>query len=120
MRELSLTRARYHPASLDTSFACHLYPRALSGQYTILLHGSHTILDARLALNALGILFARVVSGLPQNHPATYLAWGDEHRNLPVDVITASGGHSRERVPAIEALRERMCQAIATEVVSPS
>lgn len=119
MRELSLTRALYHPADLDTAFACHLYPRALDGNYTILLHGSHAILDARLALTALGILFARVVSTAAKQ-PDKYLPWGGEHRNLPVDVITASGGHSPQHVPAVEALRERMRQAITSEIVSPS
>ena len=58
--------------------------------FCIILHASHSIIDAKPGLNAISLLLEWMST--PKLGSLADLPWGTEHRNLPPGPITATGG----------------------------
>ena len=65
-------------------------PDGTLNTFCLFLHTSHAIMDAKPSLNVLSLLLEYMsTTGLSS---VADLPWGTEHKNLPPDVVTATGG----------------------------
>lgn len=65
-------------------------PDSSLNTFCIILHGSHSIIDAKPGLNAVSLLLEWMST--PNLGNVADLPWGTEHQNLPPGPITATGG----------------------------
>ena len=65
-------------------------PDGTLNTFCLYLHTSHAIMDAKPSLNALSLLLEYMST--PGLISVADLPWGTEHKNLPPDVVTATGG----------------------------
>ena len=65
-------------------------PDGTLNTFCLFIHTSHAIMDAKPGLNALSLLLEYMST--PDLVGVADLPWGTEHKNLPPDVVTATGG----------------------------
>ncbi|EIW77744.1 hypothetical protein CONPUDRAFT_128699 [Coniophora puteana RWD-64-598 SS2] len=67
-------------------------PDDRDGEYSIVMHGAHVIMDGPPTLRLINFVLQYVVD--PVKHDEEYVvgSWGNEWRNLPVGPMTATGG----------------------------
>ncbi|KAF9803492.1 hypothetical protein IEO21_09665 [Rhodonia placenta] len=81
-----------HPDGVRQHWRLYLLTNSRQGKFSVFIHGVHAIFDGNSNTNFLRILFEEVTL-CDVTHGADRLSWGEEWRNLPPGLVTATGGH---------------------------
>ncbi|KAG9033891.1 hypothetical protein FRB95_014094 [Tulasnella sp. JGI-2019a] len=115
----SLIKDSQPPELADQPFACHLVVAPdTTTPNAILFHASHALMDGPGALTIFKKFLHWVVVDLPSGSD-TY-EWGTENRNLPLGLVTATGGVRNEWEKWHGKLMEEREAAFAFEAKQPT